>query len=471
MASFTLSGFSTTARTLAGDEIGILTNSDAELIVAGDAVTSTGAARNLLFVGGTIATSTTAFFDNAIDASGGGIEISIAPTGMLYSYGAAISSTVEQTFYVQNAGSIQTSGYGIAHDDPDASISFANITNSGLIDAWGRGISLEASELAGFVMNTGTIFVNYGYGVYVDTDQAVNGPVTLRNTGTIISTSPVFTNSAGTAPGRVINTGELIGSVVFGGAADHYDGGGGLITGEVLGGGGSDTLAGGDEVDAFFGGSGTDLLVGRGGDDELDGQEDGDRILGGDGNDLVMGSGGNDTLTGNAGDDTMDGGADNDVIVGQDGSDDMQGGTGNDTMDGGAGNDILEGGDGVDVLRGRDGEDALAGGLGLDFYTGGQGADVFVFRSTAHAGIDATRDQVLDFEQGVDQINVVGMSPGVFEFRGTAGFAPSGNPELRLFETPTGSTIVQFDTNGDGVVDAEIRVANVIGLTAEDFAL
>ncbi len=81
------------------------------------------------------------------------------------------------------------------------------------------------------------------------------------------------------------------------------------------------------------------------------------------------------------------------------------------------------------------------------------------------------RDQILDFEQGVDLIVVAGLSPGVFEFRGTAGFAPSGNPELRLFETPTGSTIVQFDTDGNGSVDAEIRVANVTGLTAEDLVL
>ncbi|MFC0158013.1 hypothetical protein ACFFKB_08590 [Mameliella alba] len=75
----------------------------------------------------------------------------------------------------------------------------------------------------------------------------------------------------------------------------------------------------------------------------------------------------------------------------------------------------------------------------------------------------ALRNQVLDFEQGVDLIIVAGLSPGIFEFRGTAGFAPSGNPELRLFETPTGSTIVQLG--------AEIRVANVTGLTADDFVL
>jgi serralysin len=59
----------------------------------------------------------------------------------------------------------------------------------------------------------------------------------------------------------------------------------------------------------------------------------------------------------------------------------------------------------------------------------------------------------------------------VFEFRGTDAFDPSGNPELRLFETGTGSTLVQIDNNGDGVIDAEIRVGGVTGLTADDFVL
>jgi hypothetical protein len=35
----------------------------------------------------------------------------------------------------------------------------------------------------------------------------------------------------------------------------------------------------------------------------------------------------------------------------------------------------------------------------------------------------------------------------------------------------TGSTIVQFDIDGNGNVDAEIRVGNIAGLTADDFTL
>ncbi|WP_370738644.1 hypothetical protein, partial [Maliponia aquimaris] len=93
------------------------------------------------------------------------------------------------------------------------------------------------------------------------------------------------------------------------------------------------------------------------------------------------------------------------------------------------------------------------------------------FRALTETVAGASRDQILDFQKGVDIIVVAGLSPGVFEFRGTAAFAPSGNPELRLFESATGSTIVQFDADGNGSIDAEIRVANVTGLTAEDFVL
>lgn len=92
-----------------------------------------------------------------------------------------------------------------------------------------------------------------------------------------------------------------------------------------------------------------------------------------------------------------------------------------------------------------------------------------MFRTTAHAGTGAVRDQILDFEQGVDLINVVSISPGVFSFVGTAAF--SGPNQIRVIETATGSSIVQFDVDGDGTADAEIRVGGVTGLTADDFAL
>ncbi len=294
----------------------------------------------------------------------------------------------------------------------------------------------------------------------------------LSNSGTIVADGIAVT--AGADNDVISNTGTITGDIQMGGGADAYIGAGaGVTAGTVLGESGDDTLTGGDFADDFNGGADDDLLVGRAGNDTLDGGSGFDTLLGGAGDDLMIGGDGtdDDTLNGGSGNDDLQGGGGADVLVGQDGSDTLDGGDGADIMDGGAGDDLLEGGADNDILRGRAGEDNLAGGLGLDLLTGGQDADSFVFRNTAETVVGASRDQILDFEQGVDLIVVAGLSPGVFEFRGTSPFSPSGNPELRLFETATGSTIVQLDNNGDGTQDAEIRVANVTGLTAQDFVL
>ncbi|WP_443137050.1 M10 family metallopeptidase C-terminal domain-containing protein [Mameliella sp. AT18] len=111
------------------------------------------------------------------------------------------------------------------------------------------------------------------------------------------------------------------------------------------------------------------------------------------------------------------------------------------------------------------------GGPGADHLTGGADADTFAFASVAETGIGAQREQILDFEQGLDVINLAALVPSSFTFCGTSSFSAARGPELRLFETPSGSTIVQLDRDGDGTIDEEIRVAAVTGLTAGDFVL
>ncbi len=421
----------------------------------------------------------TKIFNSGLIAAGTGIRINEADT--------RIVNTGE---IIGNAFDNSNSNAGRAIIGSDA----LDIINSGILSGTASDVVLSTSTTAvDRVQNTGLI----------------NGGVNLNG-----------------GNDTVINGGQINGAVTLAGGADTYRGFGfGVATGGVTGGTGNDTLVGGDLADNLDGGDDDDMLVGRGGDDTLvggagadlifagagsdtvtagtendtvrggagddtvfggsgnddifanEGDDDligeggNDFIQGGTGNDYIEGGANNDTLNGNADDDTLFGDGGNDVLVGQDGSDFLDGGANDDTMDGGDGDDILEGGDGNDILRGRNGEDDLAGGLGRDFLTGGQGADNFVFRALAETVVGANRDQIIDFEQGVDLIVVAGLSPGVFEFRGTAAFAPSGNPELRLVETATGSTIVQLDANGDGNADAEIRVANVTGLTADDFVL
>ncbi|WP_420325723.1 calcium-binding protein [Mameliella sp.] len=468
MASFTLTGFSSVARTLTASEFGIVTK-DAELVVTtDDAITSDGS--HFLTLNGTVLAHSASSF-HAVNHYGTSLHAFIGPDGFVSAAnGDTFSVNASSTVRIQNAGTIMSGSDALDVRATDGSLNMS-ISNTGTIMGESDGVVLDGGSSTIRFVNTGTITGQEGFGAFMNFLSGTTGATLLRNSGTISGEEGSFTSDNGTGVNTVVNDGIMNGDIFLGVNDDVYEGGGGKVSGTVFGEGDNDQLSGGAFTDAFDGGSGNDTLVGRGGDDLLDGDSGDDFILGGAGNDDVDAGADNDTVNGNAGDDSIYGEGGNDLLVGQDGSDLLDGGEGQDTMDGGNGDDTIEGGDDNDILRGRAGEDELAGGLGRDFLTGGQGADVFVFRSTAETVVGANRDQILDFEQGVDLITVAGLSPGVFEFKGTSAFAPSGNAELRLFETATGSTIVQLDSNGDGTADAEIRVANVTGLTADDFVL
>lgn len=101
--------------------------------------------------------------------------------------------------------------------------------------------------------------------------------------------------------------------------------------------------------------------------------------------------------------------------------------------------------------------------------TGGADADNFIFGDVAETLTGAIRGQIVDFEQGLDVIVVCEMNLGVFNFVGTGPI--TGANQIRLIETAVGSSIVQFKIDTDLAVNAEIRIANVSGLTADDYAL
>lgn len=405
----------------------------------------------------------TSFTGDAINLSGGTGLIEILNYGTMMANDGElidIDSPGDKDIDLFNAGTMVARGADLVFD---GAIGNFTLTNSGLMD--GRDLAMSGTGFSRLV-NSGEIFATR-------IDMRSAGPAVLINRGTLTDrdgTGDLVLTGNAAAGDTVVNAGTLLGSVALGEGADFFENAGtGVTSGAVRGETGNDTLVGGESADLLDGGDNDDKLVGRGGDDILSGGAGDDRILAGLGSDDVIGGAGTDTLSGGGGDDTLAGEDGRDVLAGQDGSDLLLGGAGNDTLDGGDGNDTLEGGDDTDVLRGRAGEDELAGGLGLDFLTGGAGADIFVFRTTAQAGTGATRDQILDFEQGSDMINVVSMSPGVFGFIGTAGF--SGPNQIRVIETATGSSIVQFDVDGDGRADAEIRVAGVTGLGVDDFSL
>lgn len=471
MASFILTSFSTTGQQLFAGETGVLTNADAELVVSASltpavALSSTTSSIQLSVNGSILTTNQSA----AIFGSVTDVRMTLGPSGYINALQSdAIRIIADDSFYMRSSGTLHA--FGTAVDISSSSgatdISFSN---SGDILSAEEGVRFVSGSEETRIFNSGTIIAEYSDAVSGNSGGATStGTSYLFNSGLIQGFESAYTGGTGVGVNVVNNAGSMIGDIYLGLNNDRYEGSAGTVIGTIFGEEDNDTMAGGASTDVMDGGSGDDVLVGRGGDDDLIGGQGTDLVLGGAGNDKIQGGTENDTLNGNAGDDSLFGDANNDILVGQDGSDYLDGGDGNDTIDGGANNDVLEGGDGNDVLRGRGGEDELAGGLGLDYLTGGEGADVFVFRTIAQAGIGAARDQILDFEQGADLINVVSMSAGVFSFVGTAAFTAIN--QIRVIETANGSSIVQFNTDADLAAEAEIRVANVTGLTSDDFAL
>ena len=74
-------------------------------------------------------------------------------------------------------------------------------------------------------------------------------------------------------------------------------------------------------------------------------------------------------------------------------------------LDGSAGSDVLAGGAGNDSLSGGAGRDVLMDGAGEDTLRGGAGGDVFILSG------DGESDRVMDFEPGLDRLDLTGLAP------------------------------------------------------------
>ena len=135
------------------------------------------------------------------------------------------------------------------------------------------------------------------------------------------------------------------------------------------------------------------------------------------------------------------------------------------------------------MLSGGGGADTLIGGLGKDTLMGGAGQDVFQFNSAAEAGRTlASRDVIVDFKHLVDKIDISGIDPDAatpldqsFTFIGTQGFSHSIGElrytKINLAGTVNDITLVEGDSNGDGVADLRIELKGLVTLTGGDFVL
>jgi len=182
-------------------------------------------------------------------------------------------------------------------------------------------------------------------------------------------------------------------------------------------------------------------------------------------------------LTGSSGDDVLDfrtegtftinGAGGNDMILAteQRGSVTLYGGTGNDTIEAGKKSDTLDGGDGVDFLIGGRGKDKLTGGLD---------ADTFVFRQDRDSKVGGS-DRITDFShaQGdlIDLSKIdanTGLPKDQAFHLGGAVFTKMAGELIQTIDA-NGNTLLQGDTNGDGIADFALQIAGGPTLVESDF--
>jgi Ca2+-binding RTX toxin-like protein len=307
-----------------------------------------------------------------------------------------------------------------------------------------------------------------------DTTDVLKGGAdddTIEVTGTTAVTLAAFDATAQSFEHWVGNNKELLGTTaanvfdlsglksatgllfVNGAAGNDIITGSDLVSLDLRGDAGDDTLNAGDAGDTLTGGAGKDTLNGGVGNDTLviSGTNDTlDVLNGGGGTDTIkvdgktavtlaaldtvassievwqgnskelLGTTANNTidlsnLTGVSGLTFVDGGTGNDVITGTNaGSIDLRGGAGDDTLNAGDAGDTLNGGAGNDTLNGGAGNDTFIGGAGADTIVGGGGIDTVSYAGSAAVvvnlrtgfatGGDATGDKLTGIR------NVIGTS-------------------------------------------------------------
>ncbi len=238
---------------------------------------------------------------------------------------------------------------------------------------------------------------------------------------------------------------------------------------EIFGEGGDDLLIGGPGDEAFDGGAGFDtvdysaapgpVFVNLATFQNQAGYASGDTFFD---IECVIGSSFADHLDGSNLADQFDGGDGNDLLHGQGGDDLLRGQGDDDQLFGEAGND---------ELRGDQGQDVLNGGDGHDVYYGGGDADTFKFSSASDTAKGAQRDIIMDFELGIDVIDLQGVfgPPGTtILFIGSNGFNNTAG-ELRAVVNTDGNTVISGDIDGDHSSDFQIELFGAFMLTGGDF--
>ncbi|MBX9455490.1 MAG: hypothetical protein KL863_05475 [Rhizobium sp.] len=310
-------------------------------------------------------------------ASGlGGVSLEIAGTirsmeygikfGETISYAPGLAVTVEKSGKIDSqsrAIDVHASDFRIDNDGKifgtegiRASGTDGVITNRGTIDAAAVGIVATGSN---HIVNTGAISGGQ-YGIVLNATES--GAGSIRNTGLVEGANAAIQGSS--SADRIVNAGTMKGDVLLAGGDDVFVFKSGKVTGEIEGGMGADRYivkAEGATIAENFG----------------------------QGFDFVKASV-SFTLAAHVEQINLVGKADIDA-------------TGNDQ------DNHVQGNAGRNVLRGEGGVDFLVGLGGNDRLFGGEGGDVFNFQA------GSGRDTVMDFEAGIDEIQIGGLK-GTIDF-------------------------------------------------------
>ncbi|MEO1687443.1 MAG: calcium-binding protein [Pseudomonadota bacterium] len=377
-----------------------------------------------------------------------GIETTDSVTLQNFGTIVASSTAIEgERMEIINSGVISGSS-GIALDRSSAASSAAEIINSG--DILAEFAAVEIFNMSVQLTNSGRILSSDDGSSVMELDNPSSFALfAIANSGLIEGLAGAIEIFSGR--GEVINTGRIVGDIVFAGADDDYQGRQGRIEGSVDGGAGSDRLIGGAQADNFLGGANGDTLRGNGGDDVLQGDDGADLLGGGHGDDSLFGGTQNDVLNGGGGDDDLFGGENDDVLRGKAGDDSLVGEDGLDVLNGNAGDDTLSGGAGGDTLRGHAGDDSLGGGRGADLILGGRGDDMLTGGQFTDTFVIRRRnddDVVTDFENGTDVIDLqaFGFFAGQFNAEVLPALRSAGGGATFLDLAPlggSGSVLIQ----------------------------
>ena len=475
------------------------------LELRGAATTGTGNALNNTLVGNTL--------DNVLNGAGGD-DYMIGGTGndtyvvdtagdVVIEYNGQGTDTVQAWINYTLGNFVErlelqgtaTNGTGNALNNTLVGNTLDNVLNG----AGGDDYMIGGTGNDTYVVDTaGDVVIEYN-GQGTDTVQAwIN--YTLGNFVERLELQGTATNGTGNALNNTL-VGNTLDNVLNGAGGDDY----------MIGGTGNDTYVvdtAGDVV-IEYNGQGTDTVQAwinytlgnfverlelQGGATNGTGNALNNTLVGNTLDNVLNGATGDDYMIGGTGNDTYVVGSAGDVVIEYNGQGtdtvqawisytlgnfverlELQGGATNGT--GNALNNTLVGNSQNNVLDGGDGNDYIRGGLGSDTIYGGAGSDTFLYFNIDESPAGpASRDTIMDFDSS-DRINLSGMDAdgsgiagnGTFNWLATSGFTNTAG-ELR-YSVYGSNSIVEADTDGDGVADFQLLLMNVTSLDVNDFTL